>query len=184
MHILFLEKYFFVDSFAPSVIKCQDKNTVIIYRNYNKKNNIKEIINLRNFCKKNKYKIVLANNVKLALKLRLNGAYLPSFNKKFEHLSYSFDKNFILIGSAHNSKEIKIKEKQKINKIFLSSLFKKNGNYLGLNKFKIYTSRSKSQFVALGGITEVNLKKINLINVTGFAGITFFKKKGPLKKGP
>ena len=120
----------------------------------------------------------------MALKLRLNGAYLPSFNKKFEHLSYSFDKNFILIGSAHNSKEIKIKEKQKINKIFLSSLFKKNGNYLGLNKFKIYTSRSKSQFVALGGITEVNLKKINLINVTGFAGITFFKKKGPLKKGP
>ena len=56
-------------------------------------------------------KFYLANNVKLALKLKLDGAYIPSFNKDIKHLSYSFPKKFIIIGSAHNNKEIKIKTK-------------------------------------------------------------------------
>jgi hypothetical protein len=33
--------------------------------------------------------------------------------------------------------------------------------------------------VALGGITNNNLKKIKLTKAIGFAGITYFKKKGP-----
>ena len=81
-------------------------------------------------------KFYLSNNIKLALKLNLDGAYIPSFNKTTKHLAYSFKKNFKIIGSAHNLKEIRIKEKQNVNKIFLSSLFKKNNNYLGINKFK------------------------------------------------
>ena len=74
----------------------------------------------------------------LLLILDLDGAYIPSFNKKFDHLSYYYKKNFEIIGSAHNIKEIRIKELQKVNKIFLSSLFKKNKNYLGINKFKLF----------------------------------------------
>jgi thiamine-phosphate pyrophosphorylase len=69
--------------------------------------------------------------------LNLDGAYIPSFNKSLKHLSYSFSKKFLILGSAHNRKEIKIKETQKVNIIFLSSLFKKNKNYLGINKFKL-----------------------------------------------
>ena len=88
--MFFLEKYFFINSFEPDLIKCQDKNTIIIYRNYDKIDNIKQIINLKDFCKKNYYKLILANNVKLAVKLGINGAYLPSFNQKYSHLSYSF----------------------------------------------------------------------------------------------
>ena len=126
----------------------------------------------------------MANNIKLALKLRLDGAYIPSFNKEFGHLSYSLKNDFILIGSAHNLKEIKIKEKQKVNKIFLSSLFKKNKNYLGINKFKNFTKKYNKKFVALGGISKNNLKKLKLLNVNEFAGISFFEKKRPLEKGP
>ncbi len=183
MHILFLEKYFFVNDFEPNLIKCQDKNTVIIYRNYDKIHNIRELKNLKSFCKSNHYKFILANDIKLALKLGVDGVYLPSFNNKYEHLSYSIKKSFILLGSAHNYKEIKIKEKQGVNKIFLSSLFKKNKNFLGLYKFKILENISSNKCVALGGISEKNIKKIKLTNVIGFAGISFFKKKAPIK-GP
>jgi thiamine-phosphate pyrophosphorylase len=42
-----------------------------------------------------------------------------------------------MLGSAHNNKEIKLKEKQLVKIIFLSSVFKKNKNYLGINKFKL-----------------------------------------------
>tara|TARA_B100000900_G_scaffold374261_1_gene355425 strand:- start:121 stop:675 length:555 start_codon:yes stop_codon:yes gene_type:complete len=181
MHVFFLKKYFFVDSFEPNLIKFQDKNTSIIYRNYTKKKNLDEIIKLKNFCEKKNYKFFLANDIKLAIKLGLNGAYLPSFNNNFNHLSYSLKKNFILLGSAHNISEIRIKQKQKVNKIFLSSIFKKNKNYLGINKFKNLVTNLNSSFVALGGVSETNFKKLKLVNIKEFAGIQFFKKKAPLK---
>jgi thiamine-phosphate pyrophosphorylase len=100
---------------------------------------------------------------------------MPSFNKKYDHLSYSIHPNFIIIGSAHNLKEIKIKELQKVQSIFISSLFKKNKNYLGLNKFKIISTYTKKNIVALGGLSEQNLKKLKLINISDFAGISYFE---------
>ena len=90
--------------------------------------------------KKKGNKFFLANNIKLALKLRLDGAYIPSFNEKLSHLSYSFYPNFTIIGSAHNLKEIRIKELQKAEGIFIFSLFKKNKNYLGLKSSDWYQS--------------------------------------------
>ena len=131
--------------------------------------------NFSSFLRKKKIKFLLANNIKLALKLGLDGAYIPSFNKKFSHLSYSIYPNFIILGSAHNLKEIRIKELQKVQSIFISSLFKKNKNHLGLNKFKIISKYSRKKIVALGGITKQNLKKLKLINISKFAGISYFE---------
>ena len=180
MHIGFPNKYYFINEFDTKNIDKLDKNTGIIFRNYNSEINLKSIISLKSFCKKNGYKFFLANNIKLALKLKLDGAYIPSFNKDTKHLSYSFTKNFIILGSAHNNKEIKIKEKQLVKIIFLSSIFKKNKNYLGINKFKLLTKLTKIKVIALGGISFENLKKLSLINSFGFAGISFFEqKKGP-----
>jgi thiamine-phosphate pyrophosphorylase len=90
-------------------------------------------------------------------------------------LSYSFRKNFKLIGSAHNIKEIKIKENQNVNKIFLSSLFKKNKNFLGINKFKLLCKLTKKNIVVLGGISNKNKKKLSLVNLSDFAGISYFE---------
>jgi thiamine-phosphate pyrophosphorylase len=114
------------------------------------------------------------------LKLNLDGAYIPSFNKDTKHLSYSLKKKFIILGSAHNVHEIRTKELQSVNKIFLSSIFKKNNNFLGIYRFKLLSLLSKKPFIALGGIKNNNLKRLNLINCFGFAGISFFEqKKGP-----
>ena len=100
-------------------------DTGIILRNYNSKNQLNTIINLQKYCKKKGYKFYLSNDVKLAINLGLDGAYLPSFNRSTNHLSYSINEKFLIIGSAHNNKEMKIKEKQGVDVIFLSSIFKK-----------------------------------------------------------
>ena len=100
---------------------------------------------------------------------------MPSFNKSFNHLSYTLKKKFEIIGSAHNLKEIRIKELQKVNKIFLSSLFKKNKNYLGINKFKLLSNLTKKKVVILGGISKKNIKLIKLLNNSEFAGISYFE---------
>ena len=126
-------------------------------------------------CKKRSIKFYLSNNVKLAIKLNLDGAYIPSFNKKVDHLSYSFKKNFKIVGSAHNLMEMRTKELQGAKRIFLSSLFKKNNNYLGLNKFKLFSNLTKKKIIVLGGVSKKNLNKIKLVNCEGFAGISFFE---------
>ena len=183
MHINNLRKYYFINKFDTKNIDKQTWNTSIIYRNYDSINNSKTIINLKKYCKKKGYKFFISNNVKLALNLNLDGAYIPSFNKSVSHLSFSKRKSFLLIGSAHNNKEIKIKEKQGVSVLFLSSIFKKNKNYLGLNKFKLLKNLTNKKIIALGGVSNENLKKLSLIKCDGFAGISFFQKKRPLKRG-
>ena len=105
----------------------------------------------------------------------MDGAYIPSFNKSTQHLAFSLKKNFKIIGSAHNIKEIKIKEIQNVNRIFISSLFKKNKNYLGINKFKLMSNLTSKKVVALGGISKENLSSLRLLNNSEFAGISYFE---------
>jgi len=175
MHNNLPKKYYFIESFNKSNIDKQDKNTAIIYRNYSKQIKKKEILNFKNYCKKNSLKFFLSNNVKLSIKLGLDGVYLPSFNKEIKHLNYKYKNNFIIIGSAHNLKEIKIKELQKVRLIFISSIFKKNKNYLGINRFRNISKLSSKKIIALGGVSKKNLKLLNLTNCYGFAGISYFR---------
>ena len=169
-------KYYFINKFDTNNIDKQSKETIIIYRNYTpEKVDEKQILKIKNYCKKKRLKFYLSNNIKLAVKLKFDGAYIPSFNKSMKHLSYSLKKDFKIIGSAHNLKEIKIKEKQKTKKIFLSSLFKKNKNFLGLNRFKLLSKLTKKEIVALGGISKNNTKKLSLLNNPEFAGISYFE---------
>ena len=125
----------------------------------------------------------MSNNFKLAIKLRLDGVYLPSFNKSFDHLAYNLRKKFIILGSAHTLQELNIKKFQAVKFFFISSLFKKNKNYLGIYKFKFFENFIEKRLIALGGINEKNIKKLGLLDIYGYAGISYFKKKGPLKKG-
>tara|TARA_B100001769_G_C21701136_1_gene387049 strand:- start:19 stop:531 length:513 start_codon:yes stop_codon:yes gene_type:complete len=169
-------KYYFINKFETNNIDKQDKHTVIIYRNYSSKI-VKEelILKIRNYCKKKGIKFYLSNNIKLAIKLNLDGVYIPSFNKSTKHLAHSFKKDFNIVGSAHNIREIRIKENQNVKKIFLSSLFKKNKNYLGINRFKVLAKLTKKSIVSLGGISKNNQKKLSLLNQSDFAGISFFE---------
>ena len=183
MHINNLRKYYFINKFDTKIIDKQRWNTNIIYRNYVSNINSKTVIKLKKYCKKKGYKFFISNNVKLALNLNLDGAYIPSFNKSVNHLSFSKRKNFLLIGSAHNNKEIQIKERQGVSVLFLSSIFKKNKNYLGLNRFKLLSNLTSKKVIALGGISKENFKKLKMVKCEGFAGISFFQKKRPLKRG-
>ena len=175
MHNKFLNKYYFINKFDQSHIDKQLKETTIIFRNYNQKIDKKLILQLKSYCKKKGNKFLLSNNIRLAINLDLDGVYIPSFNTDKRHLSYSFKKNFIILGSAHNIYEMRTKELQCVSAIFLSSIFKKNKNYLGINKFKLLSFLSNKPVIALGGISNNNSKKLNLTNCLGFAGISFFE---------
>jgi len=171
-----IRKYYFINKLDTNNIDKQDKQTTIIYRNYSAKTIDRALIlKIKRYCKIRSIKFYLSNNIKLAIKLDLDGAYIPSFNTNFGHLAYSYKKNFKLVGSAHNLKEIKVKEKQNVSKIFLSSLFKKNKNFLGINKFKLLSKLTNQKIVILGGISKKNKKKLSLLGHSDFAGISYFE---------
>ena len=130
---------------------------------------------IKNYLRKKGIKFYLSNNIKIAIKLNLDGAYIPSFNKNKKHLAFSLKKKFKIIGSAHNLKEIRTKEIQKVDKIFLSSLFKKNKNYLGINKFKLLSKLTRKEVIVLGGISKKNIKRLKILNLSKFAGISYFE---------
>ena len=119
-------------------------------------------------------------NENLKFELYLNdSAFNKIKQKRLEALEKKLlikNKSDYVLGSLkHNNKEIKNKELQNVKVLFLSSLFKQNKNYLGINKFKLLSNLTKNKVVALGGISSKNIKKIKLVNCYGFAGISYFE---------
>ena len=114
----------------------------------------------------------------MAKQLNLDGAYIPSFNKiLFDHNLW-VKKKFLIIGSAHSVNEIIIKQKQKAEIIFLSSIFKnsKNKKYLGICRFNNISNTSNKKIIALGGINMNNIKQLRMAKSYGFASISFLQK--------
>jgi len=169
--------YTFIDKFDKRKFSNLKNVKNIIFRNYKEKIDFKTIIKIKKECKKRGFKLYLSNNIKLALKANLDGAYIPSFNKSFNLNNHrKSKKNFKFLGSAHNLKEVKIKEKQGIDIIFLSPLFltknyKKN---IGVVRFNLISRNSKKILIALGGIRKNNQNQLKMINAKGFSGITIF----------
>jgi len=176
----FSKIYYFIDEFHKQEIQKLNRNIALIYRNYKENYNLKLIKKIRNFCIKQKREFYLSNNIKLALKLDLDGVYLPSFNKLCNYKNLHSKKKFKIIGSAHNLHEIKIKEKQGCSSIFISPIFKtKKSNYfLNIIKFNIIANNTKKKIVALGGINSSNYKRIKLTKSTALASISWIKKTG------
>ena len=173
--------YCYVSEFNLSDLSKLSNNINIIYRNYDDIDHFKNLSKLKLFCRKNNNKLYLTNDVKLSIKLRLDGVYLPSINKQLNYCGfYSFPKNFKIIGSAHNLEEIKIKSRQGCKEIFLSPTFKvyKSKNFLDVIKFNLIRLKCKSNLIALGGINEKNYKKLKLLQIKGFASISWAKKNG------
>ena len=135
---------------------------------------------LKNYCRKYRKKLFLSNDIKLAIRLDLNGVYIPSFNKNTIHNNYSLKKNFEILGSAHNVKEINTKKKQKVKTFFIAPVFKFKKKILGIHGYLKLKKFSNSECIVLGGVNQINIKLLDLIKADGFAGIKYFtKKKAP-----
>ena len=81
----YLEIYYFIDRFDFKELSEIKKKINIIFRDYNRKIEENEILKTKYFSKKKGFDLFLANNVKLAIRLGLDGVYLPAFNKDLNY---------------------------------------------------------------------------------------------------
>ena len=178
--------YYFINEFDKNEIEKLSTKISLIYRNYNKKNDPKELRKLVIHCRNNRRKVYISNNLKAAIKYNFDGLYIPSFNKSLRFRNIVKD-NFEILGSAHNIIELRIKEKQGCSAIFLSPIFKNNKNkkFLGVIKTNLLKRMTKNQIVLLGGINQKTLKRSKLCVPSGVAAISWIKKNGPsINTGP
>ena len=184
MHKKLPKIFIFIDKYNSEIFKNKNINLGIVYRNYKDENRENQLIRIAEACKKSRYQLFVSNDLKLAYKFKADGIYIPSFNKSKKFLNLE-KRNIKIIGSAHSQKEIHKKIEQNCKAIFLSPLFytKKTKYYLNLYKFNYLSLLNKTNILALGGISENNIRKLKLLSIKGFGGIRFFKKK-PASKRP
>ena len=185
MHKYLPNFFIFLDQYNNQIFENNNTNIGVIYRNYNDPKRETELIKIAKACKKKRYKLFVSNDIKLTLKVRADGIYIPAFNKTKMFLNLE-KKNLIILGSAHNQKEIQEKILQKCNAIFLSPVFdiKKSKSFLDIYKFNSLSYVNKINMLALGGINEHNVSKLKLLHIKGWGGVGVFKKKtGLLKAG-
>jgi len=144
----------------------------VIYRNYKKKEKVQDLLKFRNLCRSKNINFFVINSKKLSVLLNADGIYLSSHNKgKFYY-------NKIIIGSAHNYREICEKKRQGCKTIIVSRLFKTNyenkKSFLGLVRFNSFFGKN---YVALGGIRTSNLNKLRILQSDFIAILSEIKKK-------
>ena len=122
MHKYLPNLFIFIDRYNNQIFENNSINIGIIYRNYNDANRETELNKITKACKKKRYQLFVSNDIKLALKVRADGIYIPSFNKTRKFINLE-KKNLTILGSAHNQKEIREKISQKCRAIFLSPFF-------------------------------------------------------------
>ena len=119
MHLLHPKKYYFISNFDQNIEKKLKKynNIGIIYKPSDYKNHrlLKKIFsaNLTN-------KIYLNSSAKYNPSLKIQGIYLPSGSKNILHNYNLFKSRYLILGSAHNLREIFQKIRAGCNIIFLS----------------------------------------------------------------
>ena len=96
MHYKLPKTFVYLDEYSSHIFVNNNINLGVIYRNYNKENRSVELVKIAKACRKKKYQFFVSNDIKLALKYKANGIYIPSFNKskRFQNLE---KKNFTIL---------------------------------------------------------------------------------------
>ena len=95
MHSKLPKLFFFINTYDKNHIRKLSKKVAIIFRNYETEYDEGLILNIKRACQKQDRKFFLSNNLKLAIKLNLDGVYFPSFNKSINFNKSNFKKKFI-----------------------------------------------------------------------------------------
>ena len=80
--------FIFLDHYDDQIFESNNTNIGVVYRNYDSLKRESELIKIAKVCKRKRYQLFVSNDIKLTLKSRADGIYIPAFNntKKFFNL--------------------------------------------------------------------------------------------------
>jgi thiamine-phosphate pyrophosphorylase len=172
-----LNNYIFIKKLNENnkinIIKLINRN--IIYEHDQTDVSEKNLAEIKKFCLKNKTKLYIVDDYKLALKIKAQGVYVSSKNKRIIP-NFFTNKKYHIIGSVHNQLEYYFKSKQRCKTIALSPIFY-NPKYslnkiLGPLKFNLISQNWNESLICLGGINNKNFKRLK---ITKAKSVGFFR---------
>ena len=95
MHKYLPNFFIFLDQYNSEIFKNKNINIGIIYRNYKDRNRENQLIKIAKACKKKRYQFYVSNDIKLALRAKADGIYIPSYNKTEKFLNLEIKQKII-----------------------------------------------------------------------------------------
>jgi len=161
------------------------KDLSIIYYPLENKIDFNSIVSMRKYCFKNNIPFLIPNNSRLAIKIKADGILISSNNKENSHYNILNIRRFVILGAAHNQIDFFKKNNQFCDLIIFSPLFfntkYSDNKILGPIKFNLISKNWNCKICALGGISNKNLNKINLLKINSI-GFTRFFSEPQIKK--
>jgi thiamine monophosphate synthase len=176
---LYKENFFFFTTYineeiSKNVVKF--KNIAIIYNNKYIENE-NNFLKIKNFCRKNNIKFFIIDDLKLAIKYKLDGIILSNKNKSNYHKFFNHQKNLRILGKVQSQIDLYFKIKQNCNYIILSPIFEntkyKENKILKVIKFNLISNNWGQKLIALGGVNQKNLNKIKMTKASGIGFMRF-----------
>lgn len=137
------------------------KNSALIVRHFSKKQKEQIIIKIKKLCRKHKVKLLVSDDLQLALKHRLDGVHFPEKSVKRIAACGRFIRpkaSFMTTGACHSLPALKRAEKAKLDGILLSPVFATQSHpgstSLGSVRFNTWLSQTNRTVYALGGINK------------------------------
>ena len=123
MHKNLPSLFIFLDQYNNRIFENNNINLGVIYRNYNDPKREKELTKVAKACKKNRYQFFVANDIKLAFKVRADGIYIPAFNKTKRF--YNLEKKYreVLLNSIENFWSDKNQNKLKLQRETINATY-------------------------------------------------------------
>jgi thiamine-phosphate pyrophosphorylase len=177
-----LNNYIFIkelnENNKKNIIKLINKN--IIYKHDQTDVSEKNLADIQKFCLKSKTKLYIVDDYKLALKIKAQGVYVSSKNKRIIP-NFFTNKKYHIIGSVHNQLEYYFKSKQRCKTIALSPIFY-NPKYslnkiLGPLKFNLISQNWNESLICLGGINNKNFKRLKITKAESVGFLRLIEEK-------
>lgn len=164
----------------PSTIIPQlPANSAVIVRHFTQKQKEQIIIKIKSLCRKHKVKLLVSDDMGLAIRYRLDGVHFPEARLKSITACGRISRplpQFLYTGACHSQTGLENAKRAGIDAILLSPVFPTSthpgARCLGLTRFRHIGSRSPLPIYALGGITKKTAPRLQASSTIGIAGIS------------
>jgi len=163
----------------PSAIIPQlPDNSAVIVRHFTRKQKEEIILKIKNLCRKHKVKLLVSDDMGLAIRYRLDGVHFPEARLKSIAACGQVSRplpQFLYTGACHSQTGIQNAKRAGLDAILLSPVFPTSSHpgapCLGLTRFRHLGSHTALPVYALGGITPKTAPHLRASRAIGVAGV-------------
>ncbi len=152
--------------------------SAVIIRHFTRAQKKELCLKIKGLCKKHKVKLLISDDLKLALALRLDGVHFPEQTLKKIAGCGSLKRHrpgFLFTAATHHQRALFWAKRAKIDTALLSPIFPTQSHpgkrHLGCWKFMELTRNHTNPVIALGGVSQKNAQRLSQTQASGFAGI-------------